>query len=1380
MENSAITRIKLSGSERPRLAGSKFIETVDEGEEIGITLVLRFKPDSPPLPNLATLHKTRRFLTPKEDAERYGALQSDIDKVVAFVESHGMTVLDSHAGKRNVCILGTVAQMNTTFGVKLGRYQSPLPGTGDVTRHCGFDGPVYLPHEISETVVAVLGLDDRCLFTSTGRAFRPNHPSEKVATGSAGAATGDPSGPAFPGGPNVGPSSLSVPAIAQHYNFPTPSTAQNQVIGIIAPQAKGPNGNGASYLTSDIRGKYIPSLPGGLILPTLNDIKLTVGQYTYFNNTGLVTNGTISAASLNAGTITAPPYSSILELTQDISTTAAVAQGATINVYFTEFTEQGWDAFLSRVLSPPDGESQPTVLSSSFSWLRESSLGSLSDPSSTVSRLSELYSRLAGQGINAFQSAGDWGADDDSGKANPTFVTGTRNLAYPASDPNVISCGGTILNLASVPPLEWVWSDSFTTSPFGSTNDFGSTGGGASVVFSTPDYQVTAGINQIKDSGGNVISGKRFIPDVAGMVACSGYFVNGLSYGFTGTSCVAPLYAGLAAVLGQAFGIQYGFLNYWLYNLQNTVCNNVTVGNNDSGDTPDSTFFTANPVVPGGWNPCSGWGSIDGTKLLNGMAKEMFTQSLYFVADKSTFGLDEVSHNAVFSNAVFVVLEGFTPNAAGAVLPTPVLPSVNGTGPFLQNSNLVEISVAGPILEIPGQNSVPQRITYPCTFTFLSGINPQSAGGIFPEKGQELDYTVTANFVLPNQSSLPALNNSTNIELVGGQDPFFTNVATNGVYYLSQDLRVFTAVPGSSPIPVGAPSGPRFPATDTSQWNTSAGFQYIQQLLTWLNQNFSNPNGPDPFSPSGIFPDQTNALTGDSSVSPFSFQPQSDGNGVFANYNYAIARVRLNGAPGSTTNGNVRVFFRLFLTQSNDTDYDSVETYPSNFDGEFPRSPLIGENKATIPFFATGNFELNDDYAENTDYNFNGVNSYNITIGSSGSIWQYFGCYLNVYAEGNTISDIQPGLQIPPVPVNALLYGTHHCLVAQIAYDDAPIPTVSGVTTGNCDRLAQRNLCVTSSDNPGPVSTHRIPQTFDIRPSLPFDGSVGTLLDYPDELMIDWGNTPIGSTANIYWPAVNSSDVLAIAKTLYSTHQLSSADANTIQCKVLGGVTYVPIPRGTSTGQRFAGLFYIDLPIGITKGQEFTITVRRLTSRQTSSITVEIVQNPPAGQSNWRYVVGTFEVRIPVTTRGAMLQPEEDTLAIMKWRLQQTAPTNRWYPVLLRYISYIAGRVDGLGGNSGSIMPSPIGAHPPPKPVEYTGKVSGITYDRFGDFESFTVWTEKGQEKTFRSKEKNTEILVRFAWEKRAVISVLAEGVKTLFPIKLTLRRLPNHEEIIC
>jgi hypothetical protein len=76
---------------------------------------------------------------------------------------------------------------------------------------------------------------------------------------------------------------------------------------------------------------------------------------------------------------------------------------------------------------------------------------------------------------------------------------------------------------------------------------------------------------------------------------------------------------------------------------------------------------------------------------------------------------------------------------------------------------------------------------------------------------------------------------------------------------------------------------------------------------------------------------------------------------------------------------------------------------------------------------------------------------------------------------------------------------------------------------------------------------------------------------------------------------------------------------------------------------------------------------------------------------NWRYVVGTFQVRIPVTTREVMLPPEENTLAIMKWRLQAMSPTNRWYPVLQRYVGYVSARVAGLGGNPDAIPPSLAG-----------------------------------------------------------------------------------------
>jgi hypothetical protein len=143
----------------------------------------------------------------------------------------------------------------------------------------------------------------------------------------------------------------------------------------------------------------------------------------------------------------------------------------------------------------------------------------------------------------------------------------------------------------------------------------------------------------------------------------------------------------------------------------------------------------------------------------------------------------------------------------------------------------------------------------------------------------------------------------------------------------------------------------------------------------------------------------------------------------------------------------------------------------------------------------------------------------------------------------------------------------------------------------------------------------------------------------------------------------------------------------------------------------------------------------------------------------------------------ALLEPEEQTLSILKYRLQNWSPANRWYPVLLRYISYIAGRVDAFGGNSALIPASPPGTFPVPPPIpppgvkEYTGKVIGITYDRFGEFVGFELRTETGTEVKFRGREEKVEVLIRFAWEKRALITILEEG-SSKWPASVVLRRL--------
>ena len=110
---------------------------------------------------------------------------------------------------------------------------------------------------------------------------------------------------------------------------------------------------------------------------------------------------------------------------------------------------------------------------------------------------------------------------------------------------------------------------------------------------------------------------------------------------------------------------------------------------------------------------------------------------------------------------------------------------------------------------------------------------------------------------------------------------------------------------------------------------------------------------------------------------------------------------------------------------------------------------------------------------DNSDYGTGGANTRDVSVPSGDhSVWAYFGCFLNLYDQGNVIDG---------KPVQAWLNGTHHCLVAQIAYDGAPV--IDGASPEGSDKLAQRNLQVTRSDNPGPAAAHRIPQTFDIRPS---------------------------------------------------------------------------------------------------------------------------------------------------------------------------------------------------------------------------------------------------------------------------------------------------------
>jgi hypothetical protein len=887
------------------------------------------------------------------------------------------------------------------------------------------------------------------------------------------------------------------------------------------------------------------------------------------------------------------------------------------------------------------------------------------------------------------------------------------------------------------------------------------------------EYPTVAGYQPLPSviATGNIVPGH--VTDVEGSTCEQNNFTTDPTPTVANTIGIVCVYDGWGAGVGRVV-TDSSFHHYLDLNLIGDPC----------GSSPDRTKgFGAGYTTPASGSVLADMQAF----YVNTVMWLAGGRNFYFVVDKSSFGRDEVDDDLVYPNAFWLFLEGFTPNLVGSSKP-------NLSGAFKTSIPGITISLSSTTYDIgkTGANAnAVQRIRFGYDIKFTGGTGTNNSLQAFPAPGAAPSF-MALSATINIQGQTLSFNPLTDFELLGGDDPYFTNVnpAAGNAFYLSQDLRVFsgTAGPGSHPVN-GAPNF----GTDS----VDGAYSYIQSVITYLNQkygylntHYTPPTNSDPLDT--ILPNQMNALQGDSSVTP----TVSVGGSSFNNYNFAIARVRLKGSSGAAAEAkNVKVFFRLFTTQTNDTDYintsasgsvnDPYITYPSDPTStpNDPSSPLPGTdssgNVVTIPCFATANYD-------NTPSDYTGtVNNQTIEIPSGQSyVWAFFGCFINVYDKLNIIGGQDPQTW--------LAGGTHHCIVAQIAYSDSPIENENGVieSPNNCDKLAQRNLSITiPSGNPGFPVTHLVPQTFDLRPSPnTINQARGYLENYPDELMIDWGNTPVGSMASIYWPGANSGQVLQLASRLYPTNLLSAADAHTIQCKVTSGVTYIPIPPGAN--QNLAGLLTVELPATVRAGNEFDVLIRRITSRQLTkragnNIPVATRSLDVAGEQifNWRYIVGTFLVRIPVQKEAAILPQDENLLAIFKWRLGLISLSNRWYPVLLRFIQYLSARINAMGGNASSILPVsgyyPLPKHEPGRGIcdakhGQTGKVSGLVYDRFGDFEGFCLYTEEGHERSFYSREREIEEIVYRAWLERFVVRIVVHASRPHEAISIVLLRAPR------
>ena len=703
------------------------------------------------------------------------------------------------------------------------------------------------------------------------------------------------------------------------------------------------------------------------------------------------------------------------------------------------------------------------------------------------------------------------------------------------------------------------------------------------------------------------------------------------------------------------------------------------------------------------------------------------------------------------------------------------------------SANLPTITF-GPTPIVPADPSFqqdPQAFLYPYTLQFASD---QALAAL--NSDQAAYVTLTATLVV-GQATVTA---SAVLTLTAGQDPRFEDLDPGAPAsypsWLSFDLRFFKmSVPSSG----SATTASRFGATMTRNAGDAPGF--IAQVMS----NFTSGKG----SAGGENFDT--ALSQDEDASALEFlQQDKSGNLVF---NFALARVRLTGKTPGAVAKKVRVFFRLFQAQSTVSNFDTGTTYRSWSDGQLNgvTVPLMGVQNngsgqpeyVTVPCFASPRVNINPATNAYVPVSMraqpeDAPNAQQIDVNPGVEVDTYFGCWLDINQPQQSFLPATPPAGNPDGPfsgslqsLNAVMtHAPHQCLIAEIRYDDTPIPP--GATTANSDKLAQRNIAWIDGPNPGAVESRAMPHPFEIR-ATPAGAA------RPDELLVFWGNTPIGSTASFYLPALNASDILAAANSRYPFHQLTSSQPDTLECPA-GGVTFIPLPSGTV---RSAGLLTIDLPAGIKKGDRYDIVFRQITDASITAApppppiqrgaTVATVADASTGTTyTWRQSLGEFQVSIVISTKEQLLLSEERLLAWLRWKLQ-VVPTNvRWYGVLKRYAQVVAGRVRGFGGNPGTILPSPTGNAPgpstPPYPEPlphgtqacYCGKVTGIVHDRFGDFIGFLLLTEEGHEHGFKGHEPAVRALIERAWENRAQITVCVEKHAPDWPVSIILKRLPH------
>lgn len=258
-----------------------------------------------------------------------------------------------------------------------------------------------------------------------------------------------------------------------------------------------------------------------------------------------------------------------------------------------------------------------------------------------------------------------------------------------------------------------------------------------------------------------------------------------------------------------------------------------------------------------------------------------------------------------------------------------------------------------------------------------------------------------------------------------------------------------------------------------------------------------------------------------------------------------------------------------------------------------------------------------------------------------------------------------------------------------------------------------------------------------------------------------------------------------------------------------------------------------DLPLGVFDLGKNTVLVTDLSVLDAAGDHAVLIEYPDPAKvaevrrregGQWRETLGAFQLGVPVSVKEEMLLYYVRLLSLLRWRAEQLRPANRWYATFVRYVELMAEKVRALGGNPDLVPATPNGdvklpgtddsadgggdggdgdsdddgasgdgdggffepgdddwlgdtdGLPPvgkAKPSLRSGKISGLLFDHFGDFEGFTLEAYDGSHRRFFSREPAILARAETARRERRVVTVITVSASSRRVRRLLLRGYP-------